>query len=68
MPRSYIKKLAVIGNTSMSMTDGRKDLEEISVIQDLKTVKCIIWNVKLNQNNKKVTVLLSSGSEINFIS
>lgn len=63
----YTKKLAVISTTSVLVTDNREDKEKIS-IQDLKTVKCIIWNVKLNQSNKEVSILLDSGSETNLIS
>ncbi len=68
MPQSCAKKLAIIGNTSVPVTDSRKDLEEISVVRDLETVKCITWNVKLNQSNEEVSTLLDSGSEANLIS
>ena len=68
MPESYVKKLAVIGNTSVLVTDSREDLEETSVVQDLEIVKCITWNVKLNQGNEEVAALLDSGSEANLIS
>ena len=67
MPGSCAKKLAVIGNTSVPVTDSREDKEETSV-QDLETVKCITWNIKLNQGNEEVPALLDSGSEANLIS
>ena len=41
MPRSYVKKLAFIGNTSVPVTDSREGLKKISVVQDLETIKCI---------------------------
>ena len=68
MPGSSVKKLLVIGNTFVPMTDSREDLEEISIVQDLEIVKCIIWNIQLNQSNEKVAALLDSGSEANLIS
>ena len=68
MPRSYAKKLAVIGNASAPMTDSRENLEEASLDRELETVKCITWNVKLNKGNEKVLALIDSGSEANLIS
>ena len=50
------------------MTDSREDLEEKSIVQDLETVKCITWNVKLNESNEEVYALLDSGSWANLIS
>lgn len=51
----------------MPVTDSRKDKEDTSV-QDLETIKCITWNVKLNQGNEEVPALLDSDSEANLIS
>ena len=48
--------------------DSREDLEEISVVRDLETVKCITWKIKLNKGNEEVSALLDSGSEANLIS
>ena len=70
MPRSYAKKLAVISNTSLPGTDSRENTvkEEPSVSWDLETVKCITWNVKLNQGHEEVPALLDSSSKANLIS
>lgn len=58
------------------MTDSREDTvteetsvtEETFVTRDLETVKCMTWNVKLNQANEEVPALVGSGSEVNLIS
>lgn len=63
---SCAKKLAIISNTSVPVTDRREHLEEAIVIQDLETIKCITWNVKLTKGNEGVSALLDSGSEANF--
>ena len=70
MPGFCAKKLAVIGNTSVPVTDSREDTvtKETSVTRDLEIVKCITWNVKLNQGNEEVPALLDLGSEANLIS
>ena len=39
MPRSCIKKLAVISNTSILIIDSKKDPKKTSIIGDLKTVE-----------------------------
>lgn len=52
----------------MPVTDNRKDVEEKLIVWNLKIVKSIIWNVKLNKSNEKVSALLDSGNEVNFIS
>lgn len=39
MPKPCTKKLAVIGNTSMLVTNSKEDLKEKSIVWDLKTVK-----------------------------
>ena len=52
----------------MSVTDSKEDLEKKSIVRDLETVKCITWNVKLNEGNEEVSALLDSGSEANLIS
>lgn len=67
MSRSCIKKLAVIGNTFVSVKDSRENLKEKLVIWDLKIIKFIIWNVKLNKSNKEVLALLDSGNKVYFI-
>lgn len=41
MPRFYAKKLAIIGNTSVPVTNIKKELEKEFMIKDLETVKCI---------------------------
>ena len=61
------KKLAVIGNASASITNCRKDLEEVSVNQKLDTVKCIPWNVELNKGNEEVLAIIDFESEANLI-
>ena len=63
MLRSYAKKLAIMSKTSMLVTDSREHLQEAIDIQDLETIKCITWNVKLIKGNEEV----SAGSEANFI-
>lgn len=52
----------------MPMTDNKENLKKKSVIQDLKTIKYITSNVKLNKGNKKVSALLDLDSEANLIS
>lgn len=68
MPGSRAKKPALIGSTSVPVTDSKEDLEETSVVRDLERAKCITWNVKLNEGNQKVSALLDSGNEANLIS
>ena len=63
MLRSCAKKLAMISKTFVLVTDGREHLEEAIVIQDLKTIKCITWNVKFTKSNEEV----SASSEAIFI-
>lgn len=41
MFQSYAKKLAVIGNTSVSMTDSREDLDKPFFAWDLEIVNYI---------------------------
>lgn len=62
-----LKKIAIIGNISVPVTDSKEDLKQKSIIQDLKTIKYIISKVKLNKDNEKVSVLLDSGGKANFI-
>ena len=64
---SYVKKRAVIGNISVPMIDSKRDLKKTSYIQNLEKVKCIIWNIKLNQGNKEVAALLDSDNKANLI-
>lgn len=68
MPWFPAKKPAVIGNTSVPVTDNRGELEEGPTFKDLETVKCITWNIKLNQGKEKVPAPLDSGSKANLIS
>lgn len=68
MSRCFAKKLAIIGNVSVPVTDKREEVKENSTARDLKTVKCFMLAVKLNEGNEKVSTLLDSGSEANFIS
>lgn len=51
----------------MTVTDSRDNTKESSIIWDPEIVKCITWNVKLNQGNKDVLALLDSGSKANLI-
>ena len=67
MPQSCAKKQAVIGNTSIPLTDSRKDLDKGLFARDLEIVKCITWNVKLIKNNKGILALLEFDSKANLI-
>ncbi len=62
------KKLAVIINASVPVTDSKENLEDGSDVRDLQTVKCISLNVKLDKGNDEVSSLFDSGSEANLIS
>ena len=68
MPQPYTKKLAITGNTSMPVINNRGDLNKSPPIENMETIKCITWNIKLNKNNQTVLALLDSDSETNLIS
>lgn len=68
MSQPCTKKLAVISNTSARVTNNKRDLDEQPLAWDLKIVKCIIWNIKINQSNKRMLALLDLGSKANLIS
>lgn len=44
-----------------------EDLNKAVLTSDLKTIKCISWNIKLNKYKKEVLVLFNSSSEANLI-
>ncbi len=50
------------------MADSREDLEKAFLDQNLETVKCITWNVKLNKGNEEVSAWTNSKSKANLIS
>ena len=68
MPRLYGKKLALIGNASVLMTEGIENLEKASLDQKLETVKVITSNIKLNKGNEDLLTLINSRIEANLIS
>ncbi len=57
------KKLAVISNISLIVTDSKKNLEEAFVVWDSQTIKWIIRNVKSNKSKEEVSSLFNSSSE-----
>lgn len=62
------KKLVVINNTFRPVIDSKKNIVEIIVIQYLKTINYIIYNIKLTQTNEEIPAFLDLKSETNLIS
>lgn len=58
----------MISINPISVTDGEENLEKKSIVQDLKTVRCITYNIQLDKCNEEMSALPYSGSEANLIS
>lgn len=67
MLKSYSKKLAIIKSIFILVNNNKENLEKKSIIWDLKIIKYIILNVKLNKNNMKVFVLFDLSGKANLI-